>query len=169
MNSWIKWLGTALLWAFIQVYLVDQLNIAWWIKPLPYIYFLFILPFDINKFGHLVIAYFFGLTIDILSGSIGIHTTATLVTAFLKFYIDHRFFNLDSIQLQGHRTISEFAIGRMSFLGYALSLISIHHFLFFLLDYYSFVQIPMVFLLTVSSSLVTLGIVFLATKLTKIQ
>jgi len=169
MNNWIKWIGTALLWAFIQVYLVDQLNIAWWIKPLPYLYFLFVLPFDINKYGNLVIAYFFGLAIDILSGSIGIHTTATLVTAFIKQFVDHRFFNLDSIQLQGHRTISEYSIGRMSYLGYAISLILIHHFLFFLLDYYSLIQLPVILLLTISSSVITLGIVFFATKLTRVH
>ncbi len=165
MNSWLKWFFTALIWALIQVYLVDQLNIAWWIKPLPYLYFIFILPFDLNKFGGLVIAYFFGLTIDVLSGTIGIHTAATLTTVFIKYFIDHRFFNLDSIQLQGHYTINEYAIGRMSYIGYALSIIFIHHFLFFALDYFEFNQIPLIFLLSATSSVVTLFIVFLATKL----
>ncbi len=167
MNNWLKWLFAALVWALIQVYLVDQLNIAWWIKPLPYVYFIFILPFDLNRFSNLVIAYFFGLIIDILSGSIGIHTASTLVTVFIKYFIDHRFFNLDSIQLQGHRTINEYAIGRMSFLGYAWVIIFIHHFLFFSLDYFNFTQLPIAFLLSASSSLVTLFIVFWATKLTK--
>lgn len=169
MNSWLKWLFTALIWALIQVYLVDQLNIAWWIKPLPYLYFIFILPFDINKFGLLVIAYFFGLSIDILSGSIGIHTASTLTTVFIKYFIDHRFFNLDSIQLQGHNTINEYAIGRMSFIGYILSILFIHHFLFFLLDYFDLTQLPLVLLLSVTSSIVTLFIVFLATKLTRVH
>ncbi len=169
MNSWLKWLFTALTWALIQVYLVDQLNIAWWIKPLPYLYFIFILPFDINKFGLLVIAYFFGLSIDILSGSIGIHTASTLTTVFIKYFIDHRFFNLDSIQLQGHNTINEYAIGRMSFIGYILSILFIHHFLFFLLDYFDLTQLPLVLLLSVTSSIVTLFIVFLATKLTRVH
>lgn len=169
MNSWLKWLFTALTWALIQVYLVDQLNIAWWIKPLPYLYFIFILPFDINKFGLLVIAYFFGLSIDILSGSIGIHTASTLTTVFIKYFIDHRFFNLDSIQLQGHNTINEHSIGRMSFIGYILSILFIHHFLFFLLDYFDLTQLPLVLLLSVTSSIVTLFIVFLATKLTRVH
>jgi hypothetical protein len=169
MNSWLKWFFTAFAWALIQVYLVDQLNIAWWIKPLPYLYFIFILPFDINKFGLLVIAYFFGLSIDILSGSIGIHTASTLTTVFIKYFIDHRFFNLDSIQLQGHYTINEHAIGRMSFIGYILSILFIHHFLFFLLDYFDLTQLPLVLLLSVTSSIVTLFIVFLATKLTRVH
>ena len=169
MNSWLKWFFTALVWALIQVYLVDQLNIAWWIKPLPYVYFIFILPFDINKFGNLVIAYFFGLSIDILSGTIGIHTASTLVTIFVKHFIDHRFFNLDSIQLQGNNTINEQAIGRMSYIGYAFSIIFIHHFLFFLLDYFNLTQLPLIFLLSATSSLITLIIVFLASKLTRIQ
>lgn len=164
MNNVFRLIIIAISWVFIQAFIFDEVTIAWWIKPLPYVYFLFLIPFDINKYGNLIIGYFFGLLVDAFSGSTGLHTTASLIAVFAKYFIDHYFFNLDSIQLQGHKTINERSVGVFTFYTYMFSIIFIHHFSYYLLDYFDFTRIFTVIFISIIASLFS-GLVIIGSRI----
>lgn len=53
-------------------------------NPFLYIMFILMLPVNINKVLLLFIAFLTGLTIDIFSGTPGMHASACLVLAFIR-------------------------------------------------------------------------------------
>ena len=99
----IRFIIGGLFLALIQTLIFKEVNIAWWIKPMPYVYLFLILPLSSNKFAVLIGAFFFGLTIDAFGGSLGMHTAACVTTVFVKNYIDLYFLDENSMQLQGMR------------------------------------------------------------------
>ena len=84
----VRFIVGGLFLALIQTLIFKEVNIAWWIKPMPYVYLFLILPLSSNRFGVLIGAFFFGLTIDAFGGSLGMHTAACVTTVFVKNYID---------------------------------------------------------------------------------
>ena len=84
----VRFIVVGLFLALIQTLIFKEVNIAWWIKPMPYVYLFLILPLSSNRFGVLIGAFFFGLTIDAFGGSLGMHTAACVTTVFVKNYID---------------------------------------------------------------------------------
>ncbi len=55
----------------------------------PYIYFLYILwlPFNINRFGLLVISFAFGLTLDFFTGTPGLHAAPCVLIAYIRPFL----------------------------------------------------------------------------------
>ena len=83
----VRFIVGGLFLALIQTLIFKEVNIAWWIKPMPYVYLFLILPLSSNRFGVLIGAFFFGLTIDAFGGSLGMHTAACVTTVFVKIIL----------------------------------------------------------------------------------
>lgn len=88
MSSVLKNIIRFILFILLQVYVLDK------VPPLhqfivPYLYFLFILwlPFNINRFLLLIIAFLFGLTLDYFSGTPGLHAAPCLLIAYLRPFL----------------------------------------------------------------------------------
>ena len=59
-----RYIVSGLLLALVQTFILQEVNIAWWIKPMPYILLFLNIPVSVNKFGMLIGAFFFGMTIE---------------------------------------------------------------------------------------------------------
>jgi len=86
-----RYIVSGLLLALVQTFILQEVNIAWWIKPMPYILLFLNIPVSVNKFGMLIGAFFFGMTIDALGGSMGMHTAACVSLVYFKYHIDAYF------------------------------------------------------------------------------
>jgi rod shape-determining protein MreD len=140
MIEYIKLFLIALVLAFLQSFIIQEVDMGFWMRPMPYLMLFMILPVNTNKYAQLIIAFIFGTFIDLLSGSFGTHAASCIFMVFFKNLIDHRFVDFDSIQLQGESYINVDTKGQLFFTYYTLSLIFLHHFVFFSLDFFEWVR-----------------------------
>ena len=141
----------------IQFFFIQNVNFSTWIQPMPYVYLLFILPFAMNRFLVLGIAFFMGFILDSISDSYGMHAAASATLAFVKVYSDKWFIDTDSIQLQGYNYLTPSYKGFRYYAIYTMLLVFIHHIVFFSLDYFKitafFTVVSLAFLSTIASFL----------------
>lgn len=154
----IKYSIAAILLAFLQAYLIQEINMGVWLKPLPYVTVFFVLNINSNRFAVLVAAFAFGFLIDLLSGSFGMHTGACVALAFFKNVYDRNWLDIDSITLQGQQYFNPEAKSWRAYLQYIGSLTFVHHFVFFSLDYFKADAFLYILLTTTLSTMGTIGI-----------
>jgi len=156
MIELIRFILGGLFLALIQTLIFKEVNIAWWIKPMPYVYLFMILPINSNRFAVLIGAFFFGLTIDAFGGSLGMHTAACVTTVFVKNYIDLYFLDENSMQLQGMKYMQIDYKGWQWYGIYTFSIVLIHHLVFFLFDYFSWTALFTILMVSIASAVVSL-------------
>jgi len=157
----LKIVGIALAVAFLQAFIIQQVDLGFWLHPMPYLVVFLILPMNFDRFGYLFTAFAFGTLIDLLSGSFGTHAASCIMMVFFKYHIEHRFIDFESLQLQGESYLNINSKGWLTFVYYSLSLIAIHHFTFFSLDFFSFNYLFDIVLSTIISSVGSLLLILL--------
>jgi len=68
----------------VQVLILNNIDLSGFVTPYLYILAIFLLPFDTPKWILPVAAFFSGMIIDIFSDTIGLHTFAAVLTAYLR-------------------------------------------------------------------------------------
>lgn len=147
--------------AFLQAFIINQVDLGFWLHPMPYLVVLLILPINFNKFGYLFTAFIFGTLIDLLSGSFGMHAASCVAMVFFKYHIENRFIDFESLQLQGESYLKIHSKGWPVFLYYTLTLIAIHHLVCFSLEFFSINYLLDILLSTVISTVGTLLLILL--------
>jgi hypothetical protein len=138
MSSLLKNIIRFALFILVQVYILDQ------VPPLgkfvtPYLYFLFILwlPFNINRFGLMIIAFAFGFTLDSFEGFYGLHAAPCVLIAYIRPF-------LLSLLLPQETTEYSYAepgiksMGLAPYSVYVVLLTFIHHFYLVLIEWLHF-------------------------------
>lgn len=46
-----RYIVSGLILALVQTFVLQEVNIAWWIKPMPYIMLFLNIPISVNKYG----------------------------------------------------------------------------------------------------------------------
>jgi len=138
MNNYIKNIIRFILFIFIKVFILNE------VPPLhqfivPYTYFLFILwlPFNINRFVLLLIAFAFGTTLDYFTGTGGLHAAPCLLIAYLRPFL----LNLLIPQDTTENSYTEPSIKSMGWAPYSLYIVILtflHHFLLVLIEWLQF-------------------------------
>lgn len=128
----------------IQLVVLDKYVVSAFIYPLIIIAF----PFSTPRPVVLTMAFFIGLIVDIAYDSIGLHTSAIVITAFLRSFV--------LILLQprggyGDKSIGLYSYGSIWYLRYTAILMAIHVFLYFSLDAFTFVFLWKIFVNTLLS------------------
>lgn len=127
MSPFLKYIIRFFLFIFLQVFLLNKIPpLHQYVKP--YIYFLFILwlPFEMSQFRLMLTAFFFGLIMDYITGTLGWHAAPCVLIAFLRPYLLSILIPRDASEL----THSEPSVKTMGFAPYAvyiLILTCIHH------------------------------------------
>ncbi len=138
----------------LQILIFNNIVIAGTYIPFIYILFLIILPFDTNKFLLILSAFVLGTVQDIFSATIGIHSFATVFAAFLRPAVLSAYTppsGYDQGQFLGIRTF-----GAGWFLKYAFTIILLHSFVLYSIDFFNFAMILKIFARAITSSLITL-------------
>lgn len=97
----IKILSKFIFLVLIQTLVFDQITLLGFSYPAIYLFFVISYRFDKSQFILIFLGFLMGLTIDLLQGSSGSNTIATLFISFLRPFIIRFSFgnNLDSISL----------------------------------------------------------------------
>jgi hypothetical protein len=157
----IKYIVGAFFLLFFQYFLIQEINFGTWIKPMPYIFFLFILPLTTNRFAVLISAFFAGLLLDLVSATGGMHSAACLTLAFTKVMADENILNKDAILLQGYKYLEPRYKSFNYYIYYIFTLTFIHHLVYFSLDYFRFSAFFLIITVALLSAVFTVGFILL--------
>lgn len=120
----------------LQLLLCNNIQFSGYINPYIYIFLIIMLPYDIKEWFLLLLAFILGLTIDIFTGILGLHTFASVFAAFVRPVI---------LRLTAPRDgydslypLSMFTYGFNWYLVYASIIVFIHHFVLLYLEVFRF-------------------------------
>ena len=147
----------------LQVLIFNNINLFGYINPYPYVLFIILYPVNSNKSVLLLGSFFLGLLLDIFCDSGGVHTTASIVLAFLRPTLFRFSFGL-SYEYQTVKIADKMSPERITLL---LLAIVIHHFILFYLEYFRLGLLFTILSRTIVSALFTFTICILIVYLIK--
>ena len=113
----------------LQIFLFNNLNLSVYINPLVYMAFIVMLPMEINRALLLLLGFLLGGVMDMIMGTAGINTIATVATSFLRPSILILTAGKEDVMGGGVPGIRR--LGRKKYLRYLLILIFLQCFIFF--------------------------------------
>lgn len=128
----------------LQVLVINHIRLGGYVQPYVYLVFIMLLPINIQKWQLLLLGFFLGLTIDLFTGTLGLHAGATTLMAFCRPAILRL--------VSGHQKLENVVepdlglLGGVWFLRYTLCMVLVHHFALFFLESFSFHLIGQVLL-----------------------
>ena len=164
MNSIItKTIFRFFLLMLLQVAVFKQFTPEWeyaiYFHALVYPIFIIILPFRISKINIILIAFLFGIILDVFYSSPGVHASACVFTAFIRPTI------LSMVKPQGEYdilhspTISHY--GFVWFATYCAIMLFAHLFFYFSVEAFTFVYIGQILLKTIASFILSYFLIIL--------
>ena len=158
MNKhFIKYLGLLPLYVLLQVVVLNEVLFSAYINPFLYVILIISLPLKTPKWFLLIYAFLLGFSIDLFSGSLGFHSTATILIAFIKPFISKITIPYNILGETDEITLKK--VGNKAFITFSLFLILIHNSCLFITEHLS-VNLAL-FGKIMASSLVTLIIVLI--------
>lgn len=130
------------------------------ITPYMYILFILILPIDIHGWILLLVSFFLGLTLDVFVDTLGVHTSACVFLAFVRPAILSMLAPRDDYEANAVPRIAN--LGTAWYVKYALSLIIIHHFVYFMIEIFSFSDFHLTLTKIILTSLLSFVFIFLS-------
>lgn len=137
----------------IQILVLNNIRLGGYINPYIYILFIMLLPFEIPGWILLILGFLTGLTMDAFSGTLGMHSSATLFIAFLRPMVLSNISTHETTDKKGRPTLSMNDIGW--FVKYTLIIVVAHHLVLFYLEAFSFTHFFATLLRVILSSLIT--------------
>jgi rod shape-determining protein MreD len=159
--------------ALIMAFQIFVLNDAWLkgntammglslFKPYIYVLFILMLPIQLGKNWVLIIASVTGFVMDIYSNTYGLHTSASLLLAFLRSYVLQLLIQNNPKELNQYVTPSLSRLGFKNFVMYVGFLVIAFSFYFYLIREFSFPHTVHFLVNTVFTSLTTIILIFLS-------
>tara|TARA_B110000444_G_C18794125_1_gene573976 strand:- start:225 stop:725 length:501 start_codon:yes stop_codon:yes gene_type:complete len=159
MNKYFaKYLFLLPIYVLLQALVLNQVLFSAFINPFLYVILIINLPLKTPKWFLLFYAFLLGFLIDIFSGSLGFHSTATILIAFFKPFISKITIPHNILADTDEITLKK--IGNKAFITFSLFLILIHNSCLFIIEHLSFDLAIAGKIL--ASSIVTLIIVLIA-------
>ena len=158
MNKhFIKYLGLLPLYVLLQVIVLNEVFFSTYINPFLYVVLIISLPLKTPNWFLLIYAFLLGFSIDLFSGSLGFHSTATILITFIKPFIGKITIPHNILSDTDEITLKK--VGNKAFITFSLFLILIHNSCLFITEHLS-VSLAL-FGKIMASSLVTLIIVLI--------
>lgn len=143
----------------IQVLIMNKINFYGFINPYIYVLFILLLPFETPGWFLLVLSFGTGLTVDLFSGTLGLHAASTVFVGFLRPMVIKFVGEKPEYDITTQPKLEQ--MGLKWFLAYALLMIFAHHLFLNLLDVFSFMEFWQTFLRVIISTLATFLFVML--------
>lgn len=163
INSVLKYLALFLLLLLIQFLIMDNIQFSGYINPYIYLLFIILLPFETSAITILLLSFFTGLTVDLFSGTPGLHTSATLVAGFIRPYLLRMIAPHDDYEKGGEPGLKIYGI--RWFLIYVSVMVVFHHFTLFYIEVFRFAQFFSTLLRVSLSSIFTIGFILIIQSL----
>lgn len=110
---------------FLQVFILDNINFSGHVNPNLYVYFILLLPFEVPGWLLLISSFALGFSIDIFTGTLGMHTASSVLMAFARPIVIRSIGSNREYESGMQPSIHD--LGFRWFLTYSMILIFIHH------------------------------------------
>ena len=132
-NYYTKYLALLPLFILLQILVLNEILFFSYINPYLYLTLIISLPFKTPKWFLLLYAFFLGILIDIFTGSIGFHSTATVFIAFIKNSVSK--ITIPHNILEDTDEITSNKIGSKAFIIFSFIIILMHNVILFGLEH----------------------------------
>ena len=157
----IKYFIIYIILVLLQVTLLNNISItSLEVSPFLYILLILIISFEVPNWIILFIAFIIGLTIDIFSNTIAIHTAASVFIAFVRPAILNILSPRDGYKVGSLPGIKD--LGFVWFLKYSIILSFVHSIFFFFLEAFSFHDIHLTLLKILFTTILSTIIIMLS-------
>jgi rod shape-determining protein MreD len=143
----------------LQIVLLNKINFYGYLNPFVYILFILLLPFETPGWLLLVLSFVIGFTIDIFSGTPGLHTAASLLAGFARPSVIKLVGERDEYDSSMYPSLQN--MGLKWFLTYTVILVFLHHAALNFLDVFSFVEFFQTLLRVLVSTIFTVLFIIL--------
>jgi rod shape-determining protein MreD len=148
-----------ILLVLLQILLFNNIQFSGYVNPYIYIMFILLLPVEIPSWLLLLISFATGLTIDMYSGTPGMHTSATVLAGFVRPYVLRITAPRDGYEPGANPSMMVY--GFRWFLIYASLIVLIHHLALFYLEVFRFTDFFSTMFRVILSSLFSVSFIFL--------
>lgn len=167
MSSRIIQYGIRLIGVFLfQVLILNNIQFSGYINPYFYIWFILILPLETPGWLMLILAGLLGMGIDLfpqgISGdypTLGIHTSATLLIAFLRHIVLRWISPRDDYDPNTSPVPGQY--GWFWFVRYLVLMVGFHHLMLFILEDFSLIHLHRTLFRVLFSAVVTIVVIVL--------
>lgn len=142
----------------IQILVLDNIQFMGYINPMIYPLFVLTLPIRFPRWISLLLGFAVGLTIDVFSNSLGIHTFATVFLAFIRNPIISLYVAFDD-NANPSPTFRVFGAG--NYVKYIVTTVFLHHLVLFAAESFSLVSFGFVLPKIILSSVVSITLILL--------
>ncbi len=143
-----------------QVLVMDNVMINGYMIPYIYLLFILLMPFETPRWLLLLAGFGLGLTLDLFSNSLGMHTAATVLAALARSYMLDLLAPRDGYEPDSFPRIHYY--GFYWFLKYTLVIVFIHHFALFYLEVFQLKEFLSTLLRVILSSLLSASTIVLS-------
>lgn len=120
----------------VQILVLNNIQFSGYVNPYLYIIFILWLPIETPKWALLLIATALGISVDIFSDTLGMHTSACIFMAFCRPTVLQLLAPRDGYEINQQPSIQSFSF--TWFLGYASLLTLLHHLFLFFVEVFRF-------------------------------
>lgn len=120
----------------LQVLILDNINFLGGVNPYLYVMFILLLPFETPKWLLLILSFTIGLTVDVFSGTPGMHAAASVLMAYLRPVVIRSIHSKKEFEHGMQPGIKD--LGIRWFFIYVLILVFVHHVSLFLIESFRF-------------------------------
>ena len=115
-----------------QLLVMDNVMLNGFMNPYIYLLFILLMPFETPRWIQLLSCFLLGLVVDLFSGTIGMHTAASVLAAFMRPYLLDLLAPRDGYEPETFPRIHYY--GFLWFLKYTALIVVIHHLALFYLE-----------------------------------
>ena len=143
-----------------QTLVMDNVMISGYMVPYVYVVFIILMPFETPRWVVLVSGFLLGFGIDLYEHTLGMHTAASVLLAFVRPYILGLLAPRDGYEPETFPRIHYY--GFFWFLKYTLLLVFIHHSLLFFLEVFQLQDFLSTLLRVILSSILSASAIVLS-------
>jgi rod shape-determining protein MreD len=143
-----------------QVLVMDNVLINGYMIPYIYILFILLMPFETPRWVQLLSGFALGLAMDLFSGTLGMHTAACVLAAFVRPYLLDLLASRDGYEPETYPRIHYY--GFLWFLKYTALIVIIHHLALFYLEVFQLKHFFSTLLRVILSSILSTSTIVLS-------
>ena len=137
----------------IQVLIMDKVNFYGFLNPYVYLLFILLLPFETPGWLLLLLSFTMGLTVDIFSGTLGLHAASSVFAGFMRPVIIKFVGEKPEYDITTQPKLQQ--MGLKWFIAYALLMTFAHQLFLNMLDVFSLDELWQTLLRVIISTLFT--------------
>jgi rod shape-determining protein MreD len=159
INSILRFSLIFIVLILMQVLLFNNIQFSGYINPYVYIMFILLLPVEIPAWLLLLLSFAMGITVDLFSGSPGMHSSATVLAGFVRPYVLRVVSPRDGYEARSEPSMLNY--GFRWFVTYTVFIVLVHHTALFYLEVFRFADFFRTLLRVLLSSLFTVTFIVL--------